>query len=156
MFTVEQHLDDLTRHIGLVRDACVLMGTRIINRGQIDFGRQLIGRGHIHDASKFQGIEWQYLHVGSDVDGNMMNLAIHQHVTTNTHHPECHGGIQNMPKIDVAEMVCDCYSRSQEFGTNIREWFTKVAVEKYNIDLEGKQWKWIQEFLNVLLQSSFK
>ncbi len=156
MYTVEEHLDDLTRHIGLVREACLLLGTRLINRGETDFGRQLIARGHVHDASKFHGIEWQYLHVGPDVPAEMLKLAVHQHVHTNSHHPESWGGIQNMPRIDIAEMVCDTYARGQEMGTNIREWYVKTAVQKYNIDLEGKQWKQINDFLDIVVRSSFK
>lgn len=156
MFDVEKHVEDLTGHIGMVRDACLKLGGRLIDQGRTDFGRLLIARGHTHDASKFYGIEWDFLHVGPDVDRDMLMLAVKQHTSTNSHHPEFHGGVANMPELDVAEMVCDCYARSQERGTAIRDWFTKEAVQKYNIDLEGRQWKWIQNFLDLLLISSFK
>jgi len=156
IYTTEQHIDDLLRHLGLVREACCLLGGRLMDRGETDFGRLLIARGHIHDASKFHGIEWDYLHVGDSVNEGMLKLAIKQHTTTNSHHPEYHGGIHNMPKLDIAEMVCDCYARGQEHGTNIREWFTKSAVQKYNIDLESKQWTSIQQYLDLLLQTGFK
>ncbi len=156
MFDIERHLEDLTGHIGMVRDAGLKLGGRLIDQGRTDFGRLLIARCHTHDASKFYGVEWDYLHVGPDVDKTMLLLAIKQHTSTNSHHPEFHGGVANMPELDVAEMVCDCYARSQERGTAIREWFTKEAVQKYNIDLEGRQWKWINNFLDLLLLSSFK
>ena len=55
----EAHLDALIRHIGLVRDACVLLGKRLIAQGRPHFGRLLIARGFVHDVSKFQGdIDW--------------------------------------------------------------------------------------------------
>lgn len=155
-FGIEEHLDNLIRHISLVREACILLGTRLIEKGEMDLGRQLIARGHIHDASKFSGIEWEYLHVGDDIDKDMLKLAIKQHTSTNSHHPEYFAnGINGMSPLDLGEMVADCYARSQEFGTDIREWFKETAVDKYNISTHGKQWKLIQQYLDILLHNSF-
>lgn len=155
MFTPEEHIDNLVRHLELVREACLLLGKRLMAQGRTDFGRLLIARGHIHDASKFHGIEWDYLHVGPDVDPTKLELAIEQHRRTNSHHPEYWGGVANMPEIGVAEMVCDWYARSQEFGTGLREWIEKNAVKTYKIDRKGQQYLWIQNFVDLLLQSSF-
>ncbi len=156
MFTIEEHLRDLNAHLSHVADSGLLLGTRLTESGRRDFGRLLIARVHIHDASKYHGIEWKYLHVGNDVDPVGLKNAIEQHVHTNSHHPEFHGGIQNMPELDIAEMVCDCHGRAKEFGKDLRAWFTGVAIGKYNIDLQGQQWKWIQGFLDILLRSSFQ
>lgn len=152
---VSEHLNNLIRHINLVRENCILLGNRLMAQGRKDFGRLLIAKGFIHDHSKFFGIEWDYLHVGPNVDKEHLKDAIRQHVQTNSHHPEFWGGMANMPEISVAEFCCDCLARAQEFGTNFREWLVEEAVEKYNIDLEGDQWKWIQNFTNILLQDSF-
>lgn len=151
-----KHIDNLTRHIDLVRESCKLLGERLIDGGREEFGRQLIARGYCHDQSKFSGIEWEYLHVGDEVDSNLLKAAIKHHSSTNSHHPEYHFGIENMPEIDVAEMVCDWQARSQEFGNDLRNWVKEVAVEKYNISTSGKQYKWIKNFLDTLLQNSFK
>lgn len=152
--TLAEHLTDLTRHISLVRDACTLLGTRMIAQGRRDFGRVIIARGFVHDASKFHGIEFEYLHVG-DVAPEDLERAIYQHVRTNSHHPEFHGGVENMGEADVAEMVCDWFARSQEFGTSLRDWITDKAVERYKIDLNGIQYKWINTFVDLLLLNSF-
>src|SRR5262245_23535192 len=130
--TPEQHIDDLVRHINLVRDACLLLGKRLMAEGRTDFGRLLIAHGFVHDASKFHGIEWDYLHAGQDVPADELELAIRQHTRTNPHHAEYWGGVENMPEISVAEMVCDWYARSQEFGTDLRVWIREVAVIRYN------------------------
>lgn len=156
MFSIEQHIEDLTNHVEMVRRNCIILGSRLIDRGQLDFGKLVIARGHAHDASKFHGIEWDYLHVGEDVDKTMLQMAIKQHVSTNSHHPEFHGGFDAMPDIDVAELVCDCLARSQEFGTNIREWFTKVFLPKYKISDVSNNWLLLQGWLDMLLKSSFK
>lgn len=155
MFTQEQHLEDLVRHIELVREACLLLGKRLMSRGEVPFGRLLIAQGFVHDATKFYGIEWDYLHSGPDTPKQDLERAIKQHTSTNSHHPEYHGGIENMPRIDIAEMVCDWYARSTEFGTGLRDWITESAVNKYKIDLEGKQYKWMNDFVSVLLTNSF-
>ena len=65
MLTAEQHLDNLVRHIELVRDACLLLGKRLIARDRQELGRILIAHGFTHDTSKFQGIEWEVPIVGT-------------------------------------------------------------------------------------------
>lgn len=155
MFSLEQHLDNLVRHVELVREAGILLGKRLIAQGRVDFGRLLIAKCHVHDESKFYGIEWDYLHQGQDVNREDLSRAIKQHVATNSHHPEYWGGIENMPEIGIAEMVCDWYARSQEFGTGLREWVKKEAVQRYKIDLDGDHMRWITKFLDLLLVDSF-
>lgn len=151
----QEHLDNLVRHIDLVRGACLLLGKRVMAQGRQEFGRILISRGFEHDVSKFSGIEWDYLHAGRDVPKEQLELAVRQHVRTNSHHPEYWGGVANMPEIAVAEMVCDWYARSQEFGTGLREWITTQAIERFQIDLESEQYGWIKKFVASLLEDHF-
>jgi len=153
--TPQEHLDNLVRHIDLVRAACLLLGRRLMADGRQEFGRILIARGFEHDVSKFSGIEWDYLHAGRDIPKDQMELAVRQHVRTNSHHPEFWGGIENMPEIAVAEMVCDWYARSQEFGNGLREWITAQAVAKYRINLESEQYGWVENCVALLLEDHF-
>lgn len=151
----QEHLDNLVRHIDLVRGACLLLGKRLMAQGRQEFGRILIARGFEHDVSKFSGIEWDYLHAGRDVPKEQLELAVRQHTRTNSHHPEYWGGLENMPEIAVAEMVCDWYARGQEFGTGLREWITTQAIERFQIDTAGEQYGWIQKFVALLLEDHF-
>src|SRR5262245_7755713 len=96
MLTPEEHLDNLVRHIDLVRGACLLLGKRLMAQGRQEFGRLLIARGFEHDVSKFYGIEWDYLHIGKDVPSEQLDLAVKQHTRTNSHHPEYWGGFEKM------------------------------------------------------------
>lgn len=155
-WTTEEHLKNLLRHIELVREAGVLLGERLMAKGRVDFGRLLIAKCHIHDASKFYGIEWDYLHIGPDVESQNLQRAVTQHVETNDHHPEYWGGISEMPEIAVAEMVCDWYARSQEFGTGLLNWVLTEAVQRYKIDDDSDQNKWIMRFIDLLFERSFK
>jgi len=156
MLSTEQHLDNLVRHIELVRDAGLRLGRLLITKGRVDLGRLLIARVFKHDISKFRGIEWQFLHVGSDVPEADLQRAIKQHRETNRHHPEYHGGFDKMDELDVAEMVCDCYARSQEFGSSVRDLFEDEAIKIYNIDKDCTQYRWVQGFLGLLLEEPFK
>lgn len=155
MYNQDEHLENLIRHIELVRGYCTLLGRRFIRQGRSEFGRLLIARGHVHDASKFYGIEWDYLHSGPDTPTDELELAIKQHIRTNSHHPEFHGGIEHMPELDVAEMVCDWYARGTEFATGLRDWITDTAIERYKINLESRQFKWINGCVDLLVQDPF-
>ncbi len=156
MLTIEDHIDNLVRHINLVREACLLLGTRLIKAGEENFGRLLIAKGFQHDVSKFYGVEWDFLHAGKDVPKKQLELAIKQHVATNDHHPEYHGTFDDMPALCVAEFLCDVYARSQEFGTNLREWIEEDAVKKYEIDTKGDNYKLLNKYLDILLENHFK
>ena len=152
---ITEHLDNLTRHIELVREACELLGRRLIEKGEDKLGVRIIARGYVHDSSKFAGCEWQYLHTGPNVDDEKLEIAKQCHWMNNDHHPEYWDGISLMPKDAVGEMVCDWLARSQEFGTNLREWIEEVALTKYNIEKSSEQYKWIQEFVDLLLINYF-
>lgn len=153
MLTLSEHLDNLIRHIDAVRENCMRLGEKLISEGRRDFGRLLIAKGFVHDASKFYGIEWDYLHAGNDVSKTLLKKAVAQHVATNEHHPEYWGGIAEMPEIFIAEMVCDWYARSQEFGTDLRAWISKDAKKKFKIQKE--EMEIIMGFVDKLIVNNF-
>lgn len=155
MYSFEQHLDSLTRHLDRVRDNCNLLAKRLMAKDEKTLAVFLVKQGHIHDASKFEGIEWEYLHVGNAVPEDKLFEAVRHHAKNNPHHPEYWDGIAKMPRQFVAEMVCDWLARAQEFGTDLREWIKRDAIEKYDIPICSEQWKWIEEFTDLLLEDSF-
>jgi hypothetical protein len=146
-------VDKLTRHIENVQEACQLLGKRFIAKGEIDFGINLISNGQVHDASKWRGIEWDYLVTG-DFNGHT-KLAVEQHNRTNCHHPEYWGGIELMPKIYVAEMCCDWKARANEFGTDVWTYVKEKAIPRFGISCNGKVYKWIKECFDMLLDEPF-
>jgi len=153
----ERRLKTLLRHIDNVRNACVILGERLINKGEVELGLTLIKNGYQHDNSKFSGIEWEYLNGELEIaDKEKLEMAILQHSKANPHHPEYWGGIENMPRVYVAEMICDWYSRSNEFGSDVREWIKDKATKKFNFTYQSKAYKQIKELLDILLDPSFK
>ncbi len=150
----------IARHIRNVEDNCLLLGEKLIELGEIDLGRQLIANGYVHDASKFYGIEFEYLSLSNPTEENTklkLKLAVRHHQTTNKHHPEAwSGGIKDMPSVYLAEMVCDVKARSEEFGTALRTWIDEEATKRYGFTKEDKVYKDVMRFVDLLCQKPFE
>jgi hypothetical protein len=150
----QDKIDALVRHIDHVRDNCMLLGQRLIDKN-VDIGRLLIANGFIHDNSKFYGIEWDYLIDATD-DKELMRAAIRQHNTTNPHHPEYWGTIDMMPDVYLAEAVCDWGARATEFRSSLHEWITKEASTRFDYTLDSEIFKKIQFYTSLLCEKPFK
>ena len=138
-------------HIQNVQRNCYKLGIRFIKKGEIELGRNLIANGQIHDNSKFKGIEFDHLFYSDP----LLPEVVKHHQSVNPHHPEYWGGIKEMPTVYLAEMVCDWYARSTEFGTGLREWIDNKATEKFSFTKEDDIYKEIQDILNLLLDPNF-
>lgn len=149
---MDKRIDSLCRHIEGVQKNTLLLGTRLIEDGDEKTGIMLIANGFIHDHSKFYGVEWEYL--GKD-DSEASQLAIRQHQHTNKHHPQYWGGIHDMPDLYVAEMVCDWKARSNEFGTDLREWIDNEATKTFSFTKREKIYRTIKKYLDLLLDKPF-
>jgi hypothetical protein len=151
-------LNSVLRHIENVQQNCKLLAERIVeDGGDEDFSRQLIANGLIHDNSKLNGIEWEYLHQDiKEKEPEKFNLALQQHVETNPHHPEYWtGGIKKMPSIYIAEWVCDVKTRSNEFGSALLEWIKEKATQRFDFNTSDKVYKEIKHFVDLLLEDRF-
>lgn len=151
----------ISRHIRNVEDNCLLLGEKLIEQGEIDLGHKLIANGYVHDASKFWGIEFEYLSLanpGMEEGAKMkMRMAIQQHQSTNPHHPEYWaGGIKEMPTVYLAEFCCDVKARSEEFGTDLRHWIEFDATKKYGFTSTDNVYKNIMRFVELLCQKPFE
>ena len=151
----------LTRHIRNVEDNCVVLGTKIIEQGDIELGHQLIANGMVHDASKFYGIEFENLSsvepCVEETSKLKLKMAIHHHQKTNLHHPEAWAnGIKGMPDVYLAEFCCDSKARSEEFGTDLRNWISETATKRYNFTKDDIVYKRIMEFIDLLCPKPFE
>lgn len=158
---VLKKIHHLTRHIRNVEDNCLVLGTKLIEMGKIDLGHRLIANGFIHDSSKFSGIEFENLSYNESVKEESsklkMKMAIIHHTKVNLHHPEAwFGGIKEMPDVYVAEMCADWKSRSEEFGTDLRDWIDEYATKHWNFNKDDIVYKEIMFFVNLLCQKPFE
>lgn len=151
-----EHIDSVLTHLNLVRNNCITLGKRLIERGREKIGRELIARGLKHDVSKLENDdEWMSLHAGKDVPKDKLQKAIEHHRSVNDHHFEFWKNTYDMPEICVAEMTCDIMARCQEFGEGLREWIAISVIEKYQISKESNQYNWINQFVEILLENEF-
>jgi len=150
----------ITRHIRNVEDNCLLLGEKLIGLGEIDLGRKLIANGFGHDLSKFAGIEWENLAPGqiAQEDGAKLKLkmAVLHHQKTNAHHPEYWNGIENMPRVHVAELVCDWKARSEEFGESLRDYINEKATKRWSFSKGQKVYDEIMEFVDLICDKPFE
>lgn len=154
----QRHLKSLIRHLDNVKQSCSILGERLIEEGEDRLGVNLIANGHKHDCSKFYGCEWSYLRadVFNSEQRHLFEYAHHNHVMTNLHHPEHWGSIHSMPRLYVAEMVCDWSARSHEMGNDLREWIREKATKKFDMKVQSKIYKEIKIFVDLLLDPKFK
>jgi hypothetical protein len=145
----------ILRHIRHVQDNCLLLGERLIDRGEFHLGRELIANSLLHDYSKFFGQEFIALRPDNH-DKSQLAFAVKQHNETNYHHPERWGNISKMPDIYLAEFVCDIKARSGEFGTSLVDWINKVATSRFGFTIDDPVHERIMRFVNLLLDESFK
>jgi len=154
-------INRIAKHIRNVEDACLLLGTKLIESGEIELGKQLIANGFVHDASKFSGIEFEFMAPGTPTEEESaklkLKLAIHNHQKTNQHHAEYWpGGIKNMPDVHLAEFCCDAKARSQEFGTNLREWIDNTATIKFGFTKDDEVYQKIMKFVEMICEKPFE
>lgn len=150
-----KHLQDVLRHINRVREDCNLLGNRLIETGEKQLGIELIALGLIHDYSKLHN-QTEFLYLRDSKVGTPEFQAAHlSHVTTNMHHPEAWFNIKEMPRLYVAEMVCDWHARSTEFGSDVMAWVKDQATQRYGFSPKGRVYKEIKEFFGVLLDKPF-
>jgi len=147
-------LERLIRHKREVLDNCVLLAWNLIKEDGKDFdlAKRLVAHGFMHDTSKLTTtIEWNHL-TESDMDDDMLDVAIREHNESNMHHPESWDGIKNMPIVYVAEMVCDWKARSSELGTDLKEWIDTRATKRWGFTKRDKVYKEIMRFVNLLIE----
>jgi hypothetical protein len=150
----------ITRHMRNVEDNCLLLGEKLIMNGEIELGHDLIANGFVHDASKFHGIEWDNMAPGAPTKEESaklkMKMAVNHHRKINPHHPEYWGEIQKMPRVYVAEMVCDWKARSEEFGSSLKDYIDEVATKRWNFSKDDKTYKEIMVFVDLLCEKPFE
>lgn len=158
--TIEK-IRSITRHMRNVEDSCLILGEKLIGRGEIQLGKNLIANGFIHDASKLHGIEFEFMSPGINTNEETaklkMKMAIQQHRSVNPHHVEYwNSKIENMPDVFLAELCCDLKARSEEFGSSFIDYIEECVEKKWNINKESKTYKRILDFVGLLCEIPFQ
>lgn len=159
-----QNIRGIVRHIRNVQDNCMILGEKLIELGEIDLGKNLIANGFCHDTSKFYGIEWSEmapLNINNqscdsgETKKMKLKMAISHHNQTNFHHPEAWSSIHKMPRLYIAEMVCDWKSRSEEFGSSVRDFIQNQAMNRFKFSEKDLVYKDIMNFVDLVCEKPF-
>jgi len=154
-------LDGIIRHIQNVQSNGIILSKKLIENGEDHLGRLLLYNIFEHDKSKFLGTEWEHLKIKKTKklkvsEKNGFLNALDHHQKTNPHHSEYWGGIENMPNVYIAEMVCDWAARAREFGSDIREWIDNDAIKRYNFKKNDAVYNNIFKYVNLLYDKPFE
>lgn len=127
----EHFMNDLITHKKHVMDSCLLMSEYLHKIGEENMAIEILRRSFIHDISKLDNDElsgFLELKIKEKSFTNANSLLndyekerIKTHWKKNKHHPEYFENIEEMEEIDIIEMVCDWFSRSIQFNTDIIE-----------------------------------
>ncbi len=149
--TVEK-IEALKEHIGLVHQGAFKLADRLIPAGKEELARRLIANVLQHDYTKFHGFQWEHLWPGDP----LLEEAIKDHNKKERHHPEAWDSIHVMTEEYIAELVCDCWARSSQFGTCLYDWFDETAPKKYNYTKRDEVYKTIMYFVGLLCDRKFE
>jgi hypothetical protein len=141
------------RHIKMVESNMQKLAKKMLPIDR-EFALKLIQNSRQHDLSKFD--EFEFDHLIREEGNDDFDVALAHHQNNNPHHPEYWNGIHHMPDEYIAEMVCDCLARSQEFGTDIKTWFSRIATKRYGYTVKDPVYQRIKYYLGFLLLEKFK
>ena len=155
MMTDSEKLALLDRHIDNVGENCRIVAAELIKAGEFILAKKLVAVSRIHDNSKYNGIEWDFLDP-THTNKAGLKQAILQHQATNPHHPQYWGTIQDMPLLYLVEMTCDWCARGHEQGTNTREWIDKEATKRFKFTKDDETYKKIMKYVDMICTKPFE
>ncbi len=139
-------------HVDRVRQNGEILINKLIDEGDQNLALRLAEAISIHDNGKFSFIEFHGMY---SENSEIKKIAITHHRTSNRHHLSYHVSYREMGNCDIAEMVVDLKSRSDEFGDNLREFFQKFLKE-HKISSGSNFAKKANYFINLILNHPFK
>ena len=152
----QEHIKDTLLHKKFVMEAGIKLIDYLFEQNRSQDAIALASRCSCHDDSKLGPSEMQeFLKLPNEglnmkfadmpLADNISNL-IRVHWANNRHHPEYFQDYHEMTELDVIEMVCDWYARSQQYGTNFKE-FVKTRQKirfKFDDDFFAVVWKYCE------------
>lgn len=152
----KKHLEIVLRHIELVQQTGKILAYKLLEKGEDEkFVRRFLANLMTHDRSKLIcEIEWKYLRAGAPKD--LFKEALETHQNQNKHHTPYWLDIKRVPKIYLAELVCDVFARSSEMATDLKQWLDKSFLKEHKITKKHKVYQEIKYFIDLLLEDSFK
>lgn len=157
-------INDLIEHKKLILDCAKIMSNYLYLNNEKELSEEIIKRAIVHDSSKLDNDELKSfleLKIKEKSFRNAKSLLndyekerISIHWRKNRHHPEYYNNIEDMKEIDIIEMVCDWFSRSIQYNTDIIE-FAETR-QKNRFKFPEYMYKKIIKYCNILKDSYYK
>lgn len=157
-------IKDNIEHKKIVMDNSLLIAEYLIENRRLQLAIDVLRRACSHDNSKFELSEFYRL-VGimsDNTDESFTNPlskmtdrevnAVEVHWRNNRHHPEHHDNINDMSESDIIEMVCDWFSRSQQYGTDFMEFVE--CRQKNRFKFSDDKYRLVEHYC-ILLQNLY-
>lgn len=148
----KKRLFSIIGHVNRVRQNGETLINKLIDAGQKDLALRLAAAISVHDASKFTFIEFGGMYSENE---DIKKAAIQHHRQINRHHLGYHATHKEMNDCDIAEMIVDMKSRSDEFGQNLIEFFKKF-VKEHKIKPQSAFYKKANYFIDLILNTPLK
>ena len=132
----------------------ILRHQTLVRRYLLELAHRLEQRALIHDLSKLQLDEFtgfveiqrvarEHRLDSPEYKASIQSDVVNLHLSRNSHHPEFHhGGIKDMPLLDLIEMVIDWRAASETYGrTTMAE---SLPMQKERFKMTDEQYRLIQ------------
>lgn len=131
----------ITAHIRRVQELGLLLSNHIIEvYGDVEQAREIAIATLTHDIEKYS--EPAFSDLWQDEPGFKEALRVHR--INVAHHPEywetrsMGGERKQMVRRKIAEMICDWYSRCEEYGKDYDDWLENFVPERWKFSEEEK------------------
>jgi len=147
-----KRLFSIINHINRVRQNGEILINKLLDHGQNELALRLAAAISVHDASKFTFIEFHGMYSENE---DIKKAAIQHHREINSHHLSYHLSHKEMSECDIAEMIVDMKSRSDEFGENLNDFFKKFS-KSHKITPQSSFSKRANYFIDLILNQPLK
>lgn len=140
----QEHIRDTLIHKKYVLEASLRIINYLYSVERDEDALQLARKCARHDDSKLESDEMkEFLQLPSEsvnmkkADAPLTSAVsslIEKHWKHNRHHPEFFDDYHEMTELDIMEMVCDWYARSQQFQTDFRTFVLKRQEIRFKFD----------------------
>ena len=157
---MSKELRDIVVHRECVLRSGAYLAEELKRQGRGTYSTALLLRCETHDMSKLQNLD-EFMSLATIVDdlGDMRDVshvlsesqtnAISLHWENNRHHPEYFENPNDMSKLDIMEMVCDCHARGKQFGSkNVTAFFKANIGTRWMFDEQHQAW--IYDYARIL------
>ena len=142
----------IVAHIQRVHENGIKLCEELIKESRERFARRVQVEIFKHDLSKLEDFEFSRL---SSQKEDEIKVGVEHHRTVNPHHIQFYDDYKQIPEVQLACMACDLKARSEEFGSDVKQYFKKFCADN-EITTNTNFYKKVTGFLNLIIEDKFQ